>query len=153
GRDPLSPARRRRGRRVLWPLVGGAVATATIGWLVSGTHRTSVAVLPLSNATQDSTLTYLAEGLTQGVTAALSRVPGLRVADPVAMPDVDAACAWTLRRQGDSLVLAVELRRAATGARHCIGASPLSASGALAVEGRLLGDVVRALQPRAAGSL
>src|SRR5207244_2626343 len=81
-----------------------------IGWLVSGTHRTSVAVLPLSNATQDSTLAYLAEGLTQGVTAALSRVPGLRVADPVAMQDVDAAVAWTLRRQGDSLVLAVELR-------------------------------------------
>src|SRR5882724_4435924 len=150
---PLTPARRRPWRRVLWPLVGGAIATATIGWLVSGTHRTSVAVLPLSNATQDSTLTYLAEGLTQGVTAALSRVPGLRVADPVAMQDVDAALAWTLRRQGDSLVLAVELRRAATGARHWSGEFPLSASGALAVEGRVLGDVVRELQPRAADSI
>src|SRR5438876_6689062 len=149
----LTPARRRRWRRVLWPLVGGAVATATIGWLVSGTPRTSVAVLPLSNTTQDSTLTYLAEGLTQGVTAALSRVPGLRVADPVAMQDVDAAVAWTLRRQGDSLVLAVELRRAATGARHWSGEFPLSASGALAVEGRVLGDVVRELQPRAADSI
>src|SRR6266513_6300643 len=115
---PLTPARRRRWRRVLWPLVGGAVATATIGWLVSGTHRTSVAVLPLSNATQDSTLTYLADGLAQGVTAALSRMPGLRVAKPAAIRDADVAVAWTLRRQGDSLVLAVELRRAATGARQ-----------------------------------
>ena len=45
---PLIPARRRPWPRVLWPVVAGAVATATIGWLVaSEPHRTSVAVLGL----------------------------------------------------------------------------------------------------------
>ena len=144
---PLTPARR-LWRWVLWPVVGGAVATATIGWLVSGTHRTSVAVLPLSNATRDTTLTYLAEGLAQGVTAALSRIPGLRVADTA-----DAVLAWTLRREGDSLSVAVELRRAATGVRQWGREFPLSASGALAVEGRVVGDVVGQLRPRVVDSI
>src|SRR5882762_9110774 len=144
---PLTPARR-LWRWVLWPVVGGAVATATIGWLVSGTHRTSVAVLPLSNATRDNTLTYLAEGLAQGVTAALSRIPGLRVADTA-----DAVLAWTLRREGDSLSVAVELRRAATGVRQRGREFPLSASGALAVEGRVVGDVVGQLRPRVVDSI
>ncbi len=150
----LTPARRRRPwRRVLWPVVGGAVATATIGWLMaSGPHQTSVAVLGLSNATRDTALTYLTDGLAQGVTAALSRMPGLRVAQP-AVQDADVVVAWTLRRQGDSLVLAVELRRVAAGARQWAREFPLSASGALAVEGRVVGDVVRELQPRAADSI
>src|SRR5882762_385948 len=146
---PLTPARRRPSRRVLWPVVGGAVATAMIWWMaVSGKRPTSVAVLPLSNATRDATLTYLAEGLAQGVTAALSRIPGLRVADTA-----DAVLAWTLRREGDSLSLAVELRRAATGVRQWGREFPLSASGALAVEGRVVGDVVGQLRPRAVDSI
>src|SRR2546430_7137868 len=145
---PLVPARR-PSRRVVWPLVGGAVATVVVWWMaVSGKRPTSVAVLPLSNATRDTTLTYLAEGLAQGVTAALSRIPGLRVADTA-----DAVLAWTLRREGDSLSLAVELRRAATGVRQWGRAFPLSASGALGVEGRVVGDVVRQLRPRAADSI
>jgi len=151
---PLVPARRRPWPPVLWPVVAGAVATATIGWLVaSGPHRTSVAVLGLGNATRDTTLTYLADGLAQGVTAALSRMPGLRVAKPAAIQDADVVVAWTLRRQGDSLVLAVELRRVAAGARQWVREFPLSASGALAVEGRVVGDVVRELQPRVADSI
>src|SRR5213596_3843051 len=151
---PLIPARRRPWPRVLWPVVAGAVATATIGWLVaSPPHRTSVAVLGLGNATRDTTLTYLAHGLAQGVTAALSRMPGLRVAKPAAIQDADVVVAWTLRRQGDSLVLAVELRRVAAGARQWAREFPLSASGALAVEGRVVGDVVRELQPGAADSI
>jgi len=121
--------------------------------VASGPHRTSVAVLGLGNATRDTTLTYLADGLAQGVTAALSRMPGLRVAKPAAIQDADVVVAWTLRRQGDSLVLAVELRRVAAGARQWAREFPLSASGALAVEGRVVGDVVRELQPRAADSI
>src|SRR5213083_1265343 len=141
---PVVPARHRPWRRVLWPVVGGAVATVMVWWMaVSGKRPTAVAVLPLSNATRDTTLTYLAEGLAQGVTAALSRIPGLRVADTA-----DAVLAWTLRREGDSLSLAVELRRAATGVRQWGREFPLSASGALAVEGRVVGDVVRELQRR-----
>src|SRR2546429_9455409 len=86
--------------------------------------------------------------MAEGVTAALSRVPGLRVGDRAG--DV---LAWTLRRVGDSLSLAVHVRRGASGARRWSREFPLSASGALAVEGRVVGDVVRQLRPRAADSI
>jgi DNA-binding SARP family transcriptional activator len=146
---PLHAARHRPWRRALWPVVGGAVATAVIWWLVgSGARPTSVTILPLSNATRDTSLTYLTAGMAEGVAAALSRVPGLRVADRA-----EDVLAWTLRRDGDSLSLAVELRRGATGARRWGREFPLSVSGALAVEGRVVGDVVRQLRPRAVDSL
>jgi len=147
---PHLSARRRPVRRVLWSVVGGVVATAMIGWLsVSETHRSSVAVLPIRNATQDTALTYLTEGLSEGVTAALSRIPGLRVTTDT----TDAVIAWTLRRQGDSLVLAVELRGTATSASQWAREFPLSASGALAVEGRVVGEVVGQLRPRLIDSI
>jgi DNA-binding SARP family transcriptional activator/Tfp pilus assembly protein PilF len=147
---PRLSARRRPVRRVLWSVVGGVVATAMIGWLsVSETHRSSVAVLPLTNATRDTALTYLSEGLSEGVTAALSRIPGLRVATDT----TDAVLAWALRRQGDSLVLAVELRSTATSASQWAREFPLSASGALAVEGRVVGEVVGQLRPRLIDSI
>ena len=146
---PLIPAQPRPWGRVLSLAVGGAFATAIVWWLVgSGARPTSVTILPLSNATRDTTLTYLTAGMAEGVTAALSRVPGLRVADRAG--DV---LAWTLRRVGDSLSLAVDLRRGAAGARRWSREFPLSASGALAVEGRVVGDVVRQLRPRAADSI
>src|SRR5947208_4596586 len=147
---PRLSARRRPVRRVLWSVALGVVATALIGWLsVSETHRSSVAVLPLANATQDTALTYLTEGLSEGVTAALSRIPGLRVTTDT----TDAVLAWTLRRQGDSLVLAVELRGTATSASQWAREFPLSASGALAVEGRVVGEVVGQLRPRLIDSI
>ncbi len=143
-------ARRRPVRRVLWSVALGVVATAMIGWLsVSETHRSSVAVLPLRNATQDTALTYLTEGLSEGVTAALSRIPGLRVTTDT----TDAVIAWTLRRQGDSLVLAVELRGTATSASQWAREFPLSVSGALAVEGRVVGAVLGQLRPRLIDSI
>jgi serine/threonine-protein kinase len=146
---PLIPAQPRPWGRVLSLAVGGAFATAIVWWLVgSGPRPTSVTILPLSNATRDTTLTYLTDGMAEGVTAALSRVPGLRVADRA-----EDVLAWTLRREGESLSLAVELRRGAAGARRWSRAFPLSASGALAVEGRVVGDVVRELRPRAADSI
>jgi DNA-binding SARP family transcriptional activator/TolB-like protein len=156
---PRISARRRPVRRVLWSVALGAVATAMIGWLsVSEPHRSSVVIFPLTNATQDTTLTYLTEGLSEGVTAALSRIPGLHITNPQAVQthvavNADAVIAWTLRRQGDSLVLAVELKRTATSASQWAREFPLSASGALAVEGHLVGDVVRQLRPHAAESI
>ena len=154
---PRILARRRPVRRVLWSVVGGAVATAMIGWLsVSETHRSSVAVLPLTNATQDTALTYLTEGLSEGVTAALSHIPGLHVANPSAAQvqeavKADAVIAWTLRRQGDSLVLAVELT--GSSASRWTREFLLSVSSALAVEGRVVGDVVGQLRPRLVDSI
>ncbi|HWB40634.1 MAG TPA: tetratricopeptide repeat protein [Gemmatimonadales bacterium] len=43
---------------------------------------TSVAVLPLVNASPDSANEYFSDGMTEELTAALGRVPGLRVAAP-----------------------------------------------------------------------
>src|SRR5205085_22077 len=104
---PRSPARRRPIRRVLWSAVGGVVALTMMGWLsISESHPSSVVILPLTNATQDTALTYLTEGLSEGVTAALSRIRGLQVTTPQAVPlhaavNADAVIAWTLRRKDD----------------------------------------------------
>ncbi len=76
------PARRKR-----WAMVGVVVALVLAAMAVGGYfffHRTpsaidSVAVLPLANATSNSDMDYLADGITEGVINHLSRLPGLRV--------------------------------------------------------------------------
>jgi TolB-like protein/Tfp pilus assembly protein PilF len=53
----------------------------------------SVAVLPLVNASPDSANEYFSDGMTEELTAALGRIPGLRVAAP--------ASAFALRRRSE----------------------------------------------------
>ena len=87
-----------------------------MGWLsISESHPSSVVILPLTNATQDTALTYLTEGLSEGVTAALSRIRGLQVTNPQAVPlhaavNADAVIAWTLRLVTDTWNTGVGLR-------------------------------------------
>ncbi len=75
-------------RRKPWAVVGVVVvalvlaAIAAVGYYFL--HRTpsaidSVAVLPLANATSNSEMDYLADGITEGVINHLSRLPQLRV--------------------------------------------------------------------------
>src|SRR2546428_9470598 len=74
-------------RRKPWGVVGGVVALVLAALSASGyyfLHRTpsaidSVAVLPLANATSNSEMDYLADGITEGVINHLSRLPQLRV--------------------------------------------------------------------------
>jgi eukaryotic-like serine/threonine-protein kinase len=74
-------------RRKLWSMVGAVVALVLAVMAAGGyyfLHRTqgaidSVAVLPLANATSNSEMDYLADGITEGVINHLSRLPGLRV--------------------------------------------------------------------------
>jgi serine/threonine protein kinase/tetratricopeptide (TPR) repeat protein len=74
-------------RRMRWAVVGVVVALVLTAIAASGyyfLHRTpsaidSVAVLPLANATSNSEMDYLADGITEGVINHLSRLPGLRV--------------------------------------------------------------------------
>ncbi len=53
----------------------------------------SIAVLPLVNASPDSTNEYFSDGMTEELTASLGRVPGLRVAAP--------SSAFALRRRSE----------------------------------------------------
>src|SRR3977135_1337029 len=73
-------------RRKPWAAIGVAVALILAAMAAGGyyfLHRTpsaidSVAVLPLANATSNSEMDYLADGITEGVINHLSRLPGLR---------------------------------------------------------------------------
>jgi eukaryotic-like serine/threonine-protein kinase len=73
-------------RRKPWTAVGAVVALV-VAMAAGGyyfLHRTpgaidSVAVLPLANATSNSEMDYLADGITEGVINHLSRLPRLRV--------------------------------------------------------------------------
>jgi len=74
-------------RRKPWVVVGAVVALVLATLSAGGyyfLHRTpsgidSVAVLPLTNATSNSEMDYLADGITEGVINHLSRLPQLRV--------------------------------------------------------------------------
>ncbi|PYX11837.1 MAG: serine/threonine protein kinase, partial [Acidobacteria bacterium] len=74
-------------RRKPWTLVGVVVALVVAAGAAGGyyfTHQApraidSVAVLPLANATANSEMDYLADGITEGVINHLSRLPELRV--------------------------------------------------------------------------
>jgi eukaryotic-like serine/threonine-protein kinase len=75
-------------RRKPWAVVGVVVVALVLATMAAGgyyfLHRTpsaidSVAVLPLANATSNSEMDYLADGITEGVINHLSRLPGLRV--------------------------------------------------------------------------
>ena len=74
-------------RKTRWAVVG-VVAALVLAAVAAGgyyfLHRTSsaidsVAVLPLANATSNSEMDYLADGITEGVINHLSRLPGLKV--------------------------------------------------------------------------
>jgi serine/threonine-protein kinase len=90
--------RQPKPRRVLWALAGAGILAAA--GMYMGNRRTepppasttapaarpvtSVAVLPLANIGRDTTDGYLAEGMTAEISAALSRLPGVRVASQTA---------------------------------------------------------------------
>src|SRR6202140_248649 len=73
---------RRKTGTVFGAVVGLVLAMAAGGYYFQ--HRTpsaidSVAILPLANATSNSEMDYLADGITEGVINHLSRLPRLRV--------------------------------------------------------------------------
>jgi eukaryotic-like serine/threonine-protein kinase len=82
----IAPSPLRAGKR--WMVRVTIVAALVVAALAGGgyyiTHRPpsgieSVAVLPLANATSNSEMDYLADGITEGVINHLSRLPQLRV--------------------------------------------------------------------------
>jgi len=107
------------------------VAALVTTWLWPERHTSTLAVFPLKNATTDSTVEYLADGITESVIRTLSRTPRLRVlapstafrlkgrtADPVALGrelGVDAVVVWSAEELSGRLVLQVELVRTTDG--------------------------------------
>ena len=120
-------------RRKPWTMIG-VVAALVIAVLSAGgyyfLHRAptgidSVAVLPLANATSNSEMDYLADGITEGVINHLSRLPQLRVMarttvfryrqsqqDPQQIGrdlKVSAVIVGRLTQRGDTLNVAAEM--------------------------------------------
>ena len=108
----------------------GAAAT-TVTAVTTDTTR-SIAVLPLTNVSGDTAVQYFADGMTEEVTNALARVPGLRVAsrastmafqsrDTVGTADiakklgVRTLLEGSVRRQGNRIRVTVQLTNAADG--------------------------------------
>jgi TolB-like protein/Tfp pilus assembly protein PilF len=89
GSSSSSVAASEPARHKQWIVVGAVIVIALVLAAITAggyyfLHRTSgaidsVAVLPLANATANSEMDYLADGITEGVINHLSRLPGLRV--------------------------------------------------------------------------
>ncbi len=104
-------------------VLSGAAAVRKIGW--SPAPIDSIAVLPLVNASNDSNLDYLGNGITESVISNLSQTPSLRVisrdavfrykgrtVDPEQVArelGVRAVLLGTLQQQGTRLSISVEL--------------------------------------------
>jgi TolB-like protein/Tfp pilus assembly protein PilF len=120
-------------RRKPWAVIGAIVALVLAAMAAGGyyfLHRApsaieSVAVLPLANATSNSEMDYLADGITEGVINHLSRLPQLRVMarttvfryrqaqqDPLQIGrdlKVSAVIVGRLTQRGDTLNVAAEM--------------------------------------------
>jgi eukaryotic-like serine/threonine-protein kinase len=124
-------------RSIFWAGIGAVVAVLAAGgwlgaryWLPTRSAAVhSVAVLPFTGATSGSNSVFLQDGISIGVTDALSQVSGLRVMSSSAVmrysgktPDpervgrdlnVDAVLTGTIQRNGDMLSIDAELVNAA----------------------------------------
>jgi serine/threonine-protein kinase len=131
----LAMARARLGPR-RWAAAAVLVAVLVAAWLLflgRGKAIDTLAVLPLSNATGDSSVEYLVDGITESLINSLSQLPGLRVMarstvfslrDRAAEPrevgrrlKVRAVLTGQVRQQGDVLTIGAELVDVADGSQ------------------------------------
>jgi eukaryotic-like serine/threonine-protein kinase len=131
-------------RRLLWGLVAGTAVLVLVGsafmvWRFFRSHSSdaepirSIAVLPFGNASNNSEMDYLGEGLSEEITNSLSRLPNLRVMarstvsryksgqnDPQGAGrdlHVDAVLTGSVAEHGNELNVETELVDVATGAQ------------------------------------
>ena len=172
---PARPPDHRAAPRATGPSSGGSIlvialigvaVVAVIAW-VGGLGRgppagpvsptISLAVLPLENATGDTTLDYLASGLGESIRKLFAREKGLHVAPkgtvaaiqatPIAALQVGAKLGvsfvleWQLITRRDSVTIHTNLLRVADGVRIAEGAYPVEPGSALRLEYQVVRDV------------
>jgi len=163
-------------RRKSWAVVGVVAALVLTAIAAGGyyfLHRTSsaidsVAVLPLSNATSNSEMDYLADGITEGVINHLSRLPGLRVMarstvfryrgaqqDPLQIGrdlKVGAIIVGRLVQHGDTLNVETEMVDVSNGSQIWGEQYQRKASGIATLQDDIASDISGQLRIKVSGS-
>jgi serine/threonine-protein kinase len=157
------------------PLAAAAIAviTALMGWsafrLWSTPLVSSLAVLPLANASGDPNLDYLGDGLAEGVISKLSQLPNLKVmarstafqfkgreGDPVTVGRelrVDAVLAGRVVPQGDTADVELQLVEVSSGTLLWSEGYTLRPAAASAIEEEIAGRITARLRlPSVAGA-
>lgn len=126
----------RKNKRVLLLVSLAIVAMAVATYLYFASQRntiSSIAVMPLVNASADPNVEYLADGITETLINSLTHIPDLRIVarstvfrykgkevDPQAVGTqlgVQALMTGSVRQQGDTLIIQVELVDTTNGAQ------------------------------------
>ena len=166
-------------RRGLWRVVVGAAAVLVVGagFLVwrSSHSRTfdatpvhSIAVLPFANASKDTEMDYLGEGISEEITNSLSRLPNLQVmarstvAHYKSRQDdaqgvghdlrVDAVLTGRVTEHGSELNIETELVNVATGAQLWGERYTRSVNDAASLQADITREVARQLRPQLSGT-
>ncbi|MGH9349310.1 MAG: protein kinase domain-containing protein [Vicinamibacterales bacterium] len=159
---------RPRPRRITRALAVAAVLVAAVGvWWASGGRPGggvasvgSILVLPLDDASDDTTHGYLTAGFTNALAEDIGRIRSLRivtsvqakshpVADAPALArsvGADAYLQGTLRRTGDRLVLTIRLVDAGNGTVHWSGSFDRAANEGLSLNREIARTVAEELQ-------
>ena len=162
-------------RRKAWAVVGVVVALVLASMAAGGyyfLHRApsaidSVAVLPLANATSNSEMDYLADGITEGVINHLSRLPQLRVMarstvfryrqaqDPLQVGrdlKVGAVIVGRLTQHGDTLNVDAEMVDVSNGSQIWGEQYQRKASDIAALQDDIASDISGQLRLKVSGS-
>jgi serine/threonine-protein kinase len=149
-------------RRAIW--LGGAAAAAAVSGLAAwrvwsrDTSIRSLAVLPFVNATKNSDVEYLCDGITEGVIQRIGHLRSLKVMarstvfnfkgktiDPREAGRqlaVDAVLTGTVARQSGRVIITVELVDVATGVRLWSNTYERAAAAVLAVQNEIASAIV-----------
>jgi serine/threonine protein kinase/Flp pilus assembly protein TadD len=173
-KEPETPA---RYRRLAWSVAAALALLVGAGlliWRYFGPHDSdvtpiqSIAVLPFSDASKNSEMDYLGEGLSEEVTNALSRLPNLKVMshatvshyksrqdDPQGVGrdlHVDAVLTGRLAVHGSQVDAETELVSVATGAQLWGERYSRATDDASQLQSSIVRDVVGQLRPQLTGS-
>ena len=160
-----------RSSRVMWSVAILVVVLAgcVLAWRSLRPHNSdaaliqSIAVLPFANASKDSEIDYLGEGLSEEITNSLSRLPNLQVMarstvshyksrqdDPQGVGrdlHVDAVLTGRVVEHGNELNVETELVNVATGAQLWGERYSRSANDASLLQATITRDVASQLRP------